>query len=325
MSNNINERSLSLLAKESVGLSDNITVQLLAGDASSRKYYRVADECHSAVIVVSEPYSLDDPSISSNYAFKKLGAPVPAIIKLFPDKGIMIKEDLGSVHLQNITNPKELVDYYDKVIEVMLAYQLNGAASTDRLYPLSYSFTKEKFISELNLTSEYYIRAYKQHVLKGSEQAELESVFNEIIDELMMQKTLLLHRDYHSRNIMINKNKIYVIDYQDARLGPYSYDLASLVIDPYIRLDKMIIDRAISSYYDGVKDHIKETFLEFKRAYNLCFLQRGIKILGTFAYQKVAKDNDRYLEYIRPSEQKVQNVLKVFPEWRDVLVGALFK
>ncbi len=325
MSNNINEKTLSWLAKESIGFSDNITVQLLAGDASTRKYYRIVDGCHSAIVVVSEPYFLDSPSISVNNAFKKLGAPVPAIIKAFPDKGIMVKEDLGSVHLQNITNPNELLSYYDKAIEVMLTYQLNGAASTEKLYPLSYSFTKEKFISELNLTSEYYIRAYKQRALKGSEQAELESVFNEIVDELMMQKNLLLHRDYHSRNIMINKNNIYIIDYQDARLGPYSYDLASLVIDPYIQLDKIIIDRAISSYYDGVKAQIQETFLEFKRDYNLCFLQRGIKILGTFAYQKVVRDNDRYLGYIRPSEQKIQNVIKIFPEWKDVLIGVLFK
>ena len=142
---------------------------------------------------------------------------------------------------------------------------------------------------------------------------------------MMTQKKLLLHRDYHSRNLMVRNGTVYVIDYQDARLGPYSYDVASLVIDPYIELEKTLKDRIITSYYDGMKGYIKETYLEFKRDYYLCFLQRGIKILGTFAYQKVAKDNERYIEYIRPSEQKVKDVLKAFPEWKDVILGALFK
>jgi aminoglycoside/choline kinase family phosphotransferase len=325
MSNSITEKELVLLVKETVGLGDNLVVTLLAGDASTRKYYRARDERRSFIIVVSEPYPSDDPSITSNYAFSKLSAPVPTIIKAFPDKGIMIKEDLGGIHLQNIKDPNKLTPYYDKAVEIMLAYQLNGASFTEYLYPLSYSFTKDKFMSELKMTTEYYIKAYKQKALKGPEQKELEAVYEELVNEMMMQKKLLLHRDYHSRNLMVKEGSLYVIDYQDSRLGPYSYDVASLVIDPYIVMDKELRDRVITGYYCGIKAYVKDTYIEFKRNYHLCFLQRGIKILGTFAYQKVERNNDRYLEYIHPSENKIKDVLKAFPEWKDVLLGTLLK
>lgn len=325
MSNNISEKELALLVKETAGLSDKVTIELLAGDASTRKYYRARDENKSVIIVLSEPYPANDPSITSNYAFKKLGAPVPLIFKVFPEKGIMIKEDLGGVHLQNIKDPKKLFTYYDSAVDIVLSYQLNGARSGEDLYPLSYSFTREKFISELNITTEHYIKGYKQKVLKGPEQKELEAVYGELVDEMMTQKKLLLHRDYHSRNLMVKDGAVYVIDYQDSRLGPYTYDVASLIIDPYIELDKMLKDRVIAGYYDGIKGYVKETYVAFKRHYHLCFLQRGIKILGTFAYQKTVRDNDRYLKYIRPSEEKVKGVLKALPEWRDVVLGVLLK
>jgi hypothetical protein len=175
------------------------------------------------------------------------------------------------------------------------------------------------------MTTEYYIKGYKQRTLKGSEQKELETVYEELVDEMMTQKKLLLHRDYHSRNLMIKNDAVYVIDYQDSRLGPYTYDVASLVIDPYIELDRTLKDRIITGYYEGIKGYAKETYIDFKKHYHLCFLQRGIKILGTFAYQKVIRDNDRYLEYIHPSEAKVKDVLKSFPEWKDVILGALLK
>ena len=105
-------------------------------------------------------------------------------------------------------------------------------------------------MSELNMTTEFYFDGYKKSMLNSTDKNELESVYKDIINKMMKQKSLLLHRDYHSRNIMIKDNSLFVIDYQDARLGPYTYDLASLIIDPYIylsdNLKKHIIDRYTS-------------------------------------------------------------------------------
>jgi len=325
MNKDINEKELVLLVKEAVGLDGDVKITLLAGDASTRQYYQVHNKNQSCIAVVSEPFSNSDPSILSNYAFKELGAPVPKIIKVFPDKGVMIKEDLGKVHLQDTNDKKRLFDHYDEAVDIMLSYQLNGAKAVDKLYPLSYSFTKEKFISELNMTTEYYLKGYKKKTIKDTELKEINDAYVSLVDKMMLQKNLLLHRDYHSRNLMVKDEHLYVIDYQDARLGPYTYDLASLIIDPYIDLSEQLEDKVMNRYYKGVKNYVQGTYQEFKENYELCFLQRGIKILGTFAYQKIAKNNDRYLPYIKPSENKIKNVLKGFPQWEKTFSRILLK
>lgn len=319
MSSNIKE------IKDAVGFSDKASVTLLAGDASTRKYYRVMDEGRNFIVVESVPFSKDDPSVLSNIAFKTLGSPVPEILKIVPEKGLMVKEDLGSTHLQDIKDEKELFAYYDDVVDIMLTYQTNAIKTKEPLYPLSYSFTKEKFISELNMTTEYYFSGYKRMSLNGPDKNELESVYNSLVDRMMKQGTMLLHRDYHSRNIMVSGGRLFVIDYQDARLGPYTYDLASLVIDPYIDLREDLKEHIIERYYNGIKSYVKDSINDFEQNYYLCFLQRGIKILGTFAYQKLERNNDRYLQYIDPSLKKINVILDKFPEWKKTVLGAFLK
>jgi aminoglycoside/choline kinase family phosphotransferase len=319
MSSNIKE------IKDAVGFSDKATVKLLAGDASTRKYYRVIDNGKNFIVVESAAFSKDDPAVLSNIAFKKLRIPVPEILKIIPEKGLMVKEDLGSTHLQDIKEEKKLFAYYDNVVDIMLTYQTNAIKTKEPLYPLSYSFTKEKFISELNMTTEYYFNGYKHRSLNGSDKNELESIYDSLVDKMMKQDSMLLHRDYHSRNIMVNDGKLFVIDYQDARLGPYTYDLASLVIDPYITLSEDLKRQIIARYYNGIKKAVNGSISDFEQNYYLCFLQRGIKILGTFAYQKLERNNDRYLQYIDPSIKKINVVLDKFPEWKKTVLGALLK
>jgi len=311
--------------KDAVGLGDKVEVSLLAGDASTRKYYSVTDADKTFIIVVSAPFSNNDPTILSNVAFKKLGVPVPEILKVIPEKGIMVKEDLGKLHLQDIKEEKKLRRYYDGVVDIILTYQINATKTKEQLYPLSYSFTKEKFISELNMTTEYYFSGYKKKKLNSTDNNELDSVYVDIVNKMMAQKSLLLHRDYHSRNIMLKGKDLFIIDYQDARLGPYTYDLASLVIDPYIELSEDLKKHIIERYYYGIKVIVNDAVADFEKNYFLCFLQRGIKILGTFAYQKLERNNDRYIQYIDPSSKKINCILEKFPEWKKTVLGALLK
>ena len=116
MSSNIKE------IKGAVGFSDKAEVTLLAGDASSRKYYRIVDNGKNFIVVVSDPFSSDDPAILSNVAFKKLGVPVPEIFKIIAEKGLIVKEDLGGTHLQDIKEEVKLLTYYDKAVDLSLIH-----------------------------------------------------------------------------------------------------------------------------------------------------------------------------------------------------------
>jgi len=290
-------------------LSGDVKITLLAGDASTRRYYRVFSGGSTRILMQDEPFSKDASAIKCNRYFKELGIRVPELYEINCAKGTIIQEDVGSVHLESISDDDEVNRYYDEALDIMVRYQ-KGAKGFD------VSFTKEKFMSELIMANDYYSHSKDKNV---------HVFFNELVDEMMAQKSMFLHRDYHSRNLMVSDGHLVVIDYQDARTGPFTYDLASLLIDPYRSIDPEKICRLIKSYHDKMKDVVDITYQEYERAYRLCYLQRGIKILGTYAYQKVKKNNDNYTKYIEPSVKKVRAVVEAFPEWKDIILGAVIR
>ncbi|MFH1223653.1 MAG: phosphotransferase [Pseudomonadota bacterium] len=284
-------------------------MELLSGDASTRKYYRVLSDSGTKVLMQDEPFDKNSPIVRCNRFFKALGIRVPEMYETDYEKGTILQEDVGSLHLQDVSDKAQLKRCYDEALDIMLLYQ-TAARSFD------VSFTKEKFISELVMTNEYYSQSSDKRLLP---------FFNELVDEMMKQAQLFLHRDYHSRNLMVKNGHLVVIDYQDARMGPFTYDLASLTIDPYIKLTSDITNELVEKYYDGIKDVVGVNSKEYKRYYELCYLQRGIKILGTYAYQKIKKGNSGYMRYIPPSVEKIRSVLGSFPEWRRVVLEAVIK
>jgi aminoglycoside/choline kinase family phosphotransferase len=261
-------------------------------------------------------------------AYSDMGINVPVVHNVFPDLGIMIQQDIGDVHLQLIGDKAKLGRYYEEAVDILITFQ-KKAFEYERngkdLYPLKIKFTHEKFISELNMTTEYYINGLRGAKGSVSQKEVLQGLYKDIVTEMMEQPFLLQHRDYHSRNLMVHSDKLYVIDIQDSRLGPFTYDIASLVIDPYIDLDSTVKEKIIVSYYDGIKDTVKCDYDQYLRYYELCFLQRGIKILGTFAYQKIGKNNPNYLRYIPASVEKIKKISAKFPKWNDLILKEILQ
>jgi len=266
-----------VLAKIGVSGSDKVT--LLTGDASTRKYYRAESNEGSYIIMYGEPYPVSDPNIVNYGILKKAGIRIPEFIKMDPKYGVIIEEDIGSVHLQDVDNKELLEQYYYTAIKNMQTFHRCRS---------DISFTKQKFISELNMTLDYYVKAYKGR--KNVDVELVDAVNEKIVSSMMDQPTAYLHRDYHSRNMMVKNGELVLIDFQDARMGPYSYDIASLVIDPYISLDDVFRDNLVSTYYDLVANPLFGVSMDdYINHYSLCYLQRGIKMLGTFSYQKVER------------------------------------
>lgn len=318
------ERSIDKII-DSLGITDSKVI-LLAGDASTRKYYRVQGKEKSFILMQGEAFTEDDPNVSAISSYMEMGVNVPSIYKIFPEYGVLIQEDIGDLHLQRIENKGLLRKYYKKAIiqlvklqRTAFEYQKNGK----HIYPLKTSFTHEKFMSELNMTSDFYIKALNNKNITQEKQAILNNLYNGIVNEMMKQFFLVQHRDYHSRNLMVYNSDVYMIDVQDTRLGPFTYDVASLIIDPYIELDEALYNEIREQYYDGIKDIVKCTYDEYSRFCDVCIVQRGIKILGTFAYQKVKRGNSNYLCYIPASIDKLKKILVRFPEWEKVVLGEI--
>ena len=297
-------------------------ITLLAGDASTRKYYRVSHLDKSFIFMKGYSFNDEDANVSSLKAYSEMGINVPKVYELFPELGVVVQEDIGNLHLQNVKEKELLKKYYKDVVDMLVKFQKKALAidkSGIRIYPNTISFTKEKFMFELNMTTEFYVEKLNSKKISQGKKEVLQKLYADIVNRMMKQPFLLQHRDYHSRNLMIHNDSVYLIDIQDSRLGPFTYDIASLVIDPYIELDEKLYEEIIGSYYDGIKDVISCSYDKYLKYYGICFIQRGIKILGTFAYQKTEKGNSGYLKHIPDSVHKIRKVCGEFPEWQKMI------
>ena len=138
-----------------------------------------------------------------------------------------------------------------------------------------------------------------------SQREALSGEWSAIAHELASEPRVLCHRDYHSRNLMLHEGSLYIIDFQDARLGPDTYDLASLLRDSYVEISDRSLDDLIA-YFCALKGcegepalpHLEQSSLEFRRRFDLMALQRNLKALGTFGYQTTTRRNPVYIQYM---------------------------
>jgi N-acetylmuramate 1-kinase len=293
-------------------------------DASNRKYYRFKHSKGSLILMQMNSFDRNkDRFILTHCFFSKININVPEIYLYDEKKGIIVLEDLGD---QTIKQENEtVIDYeakYIKAIDVLLKYQTKSTKHLNS-YPMTYAFNFSKFYNELILFKYYYLNLLKTKLNKNINKKNkffdklfFDKLFKEIVLKLLKQKFLLAHRDFHSRNLMFLKNKVYLIDFQDARKAPYTYDLASLILDPYANIDDELSEKLIKKYY---KKTCFESYDSFYYNYNLALLQRALKIIGTFAYQSLKKNNSSYLKYIPITLDKINKLKNIFPEWKIIL------
>ncbi len=141
-------------------------------------------------------------------------------------------------------------------------------------------------------------KAYRGAALRESERSALAAEFKTIVEELAGEPRVLCHRDYHSRNLMLRDGSLYIIDFQDARMGPDTYDLASLLRDSYVDISDRDLDDLIAHFAALTGRGREQSAIEFRRRFDLMALQRNLKALGTFGYQTAMRRNPVYIQYI---------------------------
>jgi hypothetical protein len=275
----------------------------LTGDASDRRYFRILPrQADSFVLAVyAEPFSYASlPFVNVAELFSSMPAPVPRILGHAADLGVLALEDLGDVTLQAHLGSAPLPAHaalYRQAVSLIEVFQRRGRELADGRYvAYGIAFDARKLTWELDFFVRHFLEAYRGALLTPAERAALEAEGKAIVDELAAEPRVLCHRDYHSRNLMLHGGRLYIIDFQDARMGPDTYDLASLLRDSYVDLPDRVVDDLIA-YFLALGSRSGDE-AEFRRRFDLMALQRNLKALGTFGYQTTARRNPVYIQYI---------------------------
>jgi aminoglycoside/choline kinase family phosphotransferase len=210
-------------------------------------------------------------------------------------------------------SPTQHAALYREAVALIETLQRRGAElQADRYIPYRVAFDVEKLTWELEFFVKYFILGYRGVALKDSERSALQEEWAAIVNELAAEPRVLCHRDYHSRNLMLSDGNLYIIDFQDARMGPDTYDLASLLRDSYVDIADWELDDLIACFLALKGDvHVQE----FRRRFDLMALQRNLKALGTFGYQTMTRGNPVYIQYMPRTLRYARSNLEKYPRF----------
>jgi aminoglycoside/choline kinase family phosphotransferase len=319
----------------------------LAGDASSRRYFRATlaeSEIAASVIVMALPAESALPLSSEELAvFKeplkelpflnlhrflsKIGSRVPKLYGHWEKEGILLLEDLGDTSLWDKVQGRpesEVLQWYERAIDELLVLQINGTeARDDACFAFQQRFDYRLYMWEFEHFLEYGIEKRPGAAPPKSAVGRLRALFTAIARRLDSRTPCFNHRDFHSWNLMIHDGAIAVIDFQDALLAPPQYDLASLLND---RITDAVITpgRAehLLRYYAEQRARRTGTALdagEFLEIYLLSAIQRDLKVVGRFYYLDIVKGKPAYKKFISPTLLRLRRNLARLPQTEPII------
>ena len=313
-------------------------VAKIPGDASTRKYYRVHANSKSYVVMKMEPFTGQGetlPFLAVQRHLLQSGVEVPEVLEIDPEQGFMLLEDLGDTtllrKLQGVDNSDHERHLYERVIDSLVQLQVHASPNGSRqsLEAFSLRFDHEKLMWEVNFTIENFYQLYLKRQLPKSDYEIIRESFSEICTVLDQQSTVLTHRDFHSRNVMVmpgtaGTDRFVMIDFQDARMGPIQYDLASLLKDSYYQLEEFQTTRLLD-YYIARYEALAEKSIDrsnFFYIFDLMAIQRNFKAIGSFASFMNRRGDPSYLKYIGNTFENIGRALLRYPEYsrlREIL------
>jgi aminoglycoside/choline kinase family phosphotransferase len=227
-------------------------------------------------------------------------------------------------------SPAEHAALYREAVSFLGRLQQRGAElASDDCPAYAVAFDVEKLTWELEFFVKHFIVAFRGATVSDAVRDALREEWSAIVEELAAEPRVLCHRDYHSRNLMLHDGALVIIDFQDARMGPDTYDLASLLRDSYVDLSPAQVDELVA-YFLALRQPAgtpsAAAAAEFRRRFDLMALQRNLKALGTFGYQTTTRGNPVYLQYIPRTLNYARENLAAYPRFsrlRELLAGLI--
>jgi len=270
------------------------SVATVSDDASFRRYFRIRRDSHPPLIVMDAPPDKEDcgPFVHVAKLFADAGVHVPTIHAQDLDRGFLLLSDLGDTTYLSALGADSADRLYGDALGSLLRIQL---ASRPGCLP---AYDRALLERELRLFPEWYLARQLERPLDRSQSAALENTFALLLENNLAQPQVFVHRDYHSRNLMVCDPCPGILDFQDAAYGPITYDLVSLLRDAYISWsEEQVIDWAIRYWETARREHlpVHGDFADFYRDFEWMGAQRHLKVLGIFARLFHRDGKDAYL------------------------------
>jgi aminoglycoside/choline kinase family phosphotransferase len=289
--------------------SDRFTLAPASADASFRRYFRITPDApwrgQSTLIAMDAPPPMEDcrPYVHVATLLVDAGVHAPEVLAADLDRGFLLLTDLGTRTYLDALDPTSAPALYADATATLVRWQSATRDGTLRPYD------EALLMRELALFPDWYVGKHLARTLSSAQAQTLAHAFRLIVDHNLAEPRVYVHRDYHSRNLMVDEPNPGVLDFQDAVIGPITYDLVSLLRDAYIAWDEeKQIDWAIR-YWECARQHrlpVRSDFAEFWRDFEWMGIQRQLKVLGIFArlYHRDGKaayldDMPRVMAYLR--------------------------
>lgn len=294
-----------------LGLSADFSLTEAPEDASFRRYYRVLT-ADKTLMLMDAPTAQEDcrPFVQIRDMLDGAGILVPQIHAQDFDLGCLLLEDLGSQLFLDLLSLETADDLYRMAmqqIDKMQAIKVN-----DRLP----EYSEALLLQEMQLFTDWFIDQHLGYQLNQQQLEQLTQIQQLLVENALQQPQVFVHRDFHSRNLMWYQQSCAVIDFQDAVLGPVSYDLVSLLKDCYIAWD----DDQVQRWVDGFRQRYNQknnsdiSQLQFLRWFDLMGVQRQLKAIGIFCRLNYRDGKKKYLYDIPRTMSHLTNTCRQYPE-----------
>lgn len=305
-------REQEIWLKKCMG-SSLLDILPIKSDASFRRYFRVQCKKDQNYIAMDAPPDKEsiDSFVEIHHYLKTHGIRVPEILHYDITCGRMLLEDFGDQLLLPLLDKQTASYYYDKAFAIIdLFHQI---PTLDRL-PL---FQQEKITEELYLFEEWFLKIGLNVAVNSSIQQLLQNIKKLLIDNNIQQPQVFVHLDFHSRNLMVlNDETLGVLDFQDARKGPITYDLVSLLKDCYITWSREQVIAWLNNYY--VSRSFTFSFEQFLRWFDLTGLQRHLKVVGIFSRLYLRDHKPQYLYDIPRIMEYILEICSLYAEFHEL-------
>lgn len=296
---------------------NSVRIEPASADASFRRYFRVYHGEQSQIVMDAPPDKENsEPFVRIAGYLEQMGLTAPRVLHQMPEKGYYLLSDLGDQpYLPNLTEQSADKMYHD-AIQALAIMQSSGTQFKDALPAYDESLLQ----SEMALFTDWFLSRHLDLELSEADRGVLQRTYDFLIQSALEQPKVFVHRDYHSRNLMLISDHSHdanpgILDFQDAVWGPMTYDLVSLLRDCYISWPPELIVSWVQQFYDMMKSDLAGvSFAQFMRWFDLMGIQRHLKATGIFCRLNYRDNKPGYLNDIPRTFGYIFDVSQNYPE-----------